>query len=228
MSRLVTRAVLGVSLLLLAACSGNSRTADVEESDQQTPSVSAPSPTGISSASPSAEPTGQTSTTPAQSTVKAEDLRLMRDFVAFAVQPSAETAGRLPFAGEVQLGLSRDLRTALNAPDAPQASAWVLNANSFRAYTGPFSALELIQRHADEARSMSFRTRGGALHVSAGDHPHCASPPVPAPQGFERHRRVSVQPSESSIDSCLSWFTVDLFLNKEGSIAAVTLDVWEP
>lgn len=152
----------------------------------------------------------------------------MRDFVAFAVQPSAETAGRLPFAGEVQLGLSRDIRTALDVADAPQASAWVLNAEYFRAHTGPFSALDPIQRHADDARSMSIRARGGAFAVSVGDHPHCASPPVPAPQGFERHRRVSVQPSESSIDSCLSWFSVDLFLNEEGSIAAVTLDIWEP
>lgn len=228
MLRLVARSAVVVSLLLLAACGENTRIADVGASYQQTPSVSASPPSGTSSASPSAKPTGQTSTPPPSPPVKDEDLRLIRDFVAFAVRPSAETAGRLPFAGEVQLGLSRDLKATLDVAETSDASAWVLNAKYFRASTGPFNALESIQRHADESRSTSVRTRGGAFHVSVGDHPHCASPPVPARRGFEHHRRVSVQPSESSIDSCLSWFTVDLYLNEEGSIAAVTLDIWEP
>jgi hypothetical protein len=228
MSSLATRAFLGVSLLFLVASCGNNRTADVEESDQQTPSVSASPPTDTPPVSPPAEPTGQTSTPPPRTAVEAKDLRLMDDFVAFAVQPSSDTDARLPFAGKVQLGLSLDLRTALDAADTPHASAWVLNAKYFRAYTGPFSALELIQRHAGQARSRSVLARRGVFHVSVGDHPHCASPPVTAPQGFEGHRRVSVQPSATSIDSCLSWFTVDLFLNEEGSIEAVTLDLWEP
>lgn len=228
MPRLLTRSAVGASLLLLAACGGNTRAADVGESHQPTSSVSASPSTGTSSASPSTIPTGKTSTPPPSPAVEAEDLRLMRNFVAFAIQPSAETAGMLPFGGEVRLGLSRDLKTALDEADASQSSAWVLRARGFRAYVGPFSALELIRRHADKTRSTSIRAGGGAFQVSVGDHPHCASPPVAAPQGFERHRRVSVQPSESSVDSCLSWFTVDLFLNNEGSIAAVTLDVWEP
>lgn len=228
MSRLLMRSVVGVSLLLLAACGGNTRAADVEESLQAESSDSASPSTGTSSASPSAKPTEKASTPPPSPAVEAQDLRLIRDFIAFAAQPSAETAGMLPFAGEVRLGLSSDLRTAFDGVDASQPSAWVLRAKDFRAYVGPFSALELIQGHADDTGSMSIRSGGGAFQVSVGDHPHCASPPVPAPQGFEEHRRVSVQPSESSIDSCLAWFTVDLFLNKEGSISAVTLDLWEP
>lgn len=228
MLRLVARSAVAVSLLLLPACGEDTQTVDVGASDQQTPSVSASTPTETSSASPSAEPTGQTSAPPPSPAVQDEDLSLIRDFVAFAVRPSTETAGRLPFAGEVQLGLSRDLKATLDEAESPHASAWVLNAKHFRAYTGPLNALESIQRHADETRSTSVQARGGAFHVSVGDHPHCASPPVPAPRAFEHHRRVSVQPSESSIDDCLSWFTVDLFLNEEGSIAAVTLDIWEP
>lgn len=64
--------------------------------------------------------------------------------------------------------------------------------------------------------------------VSVGPHPHCASPPVPAPAEVASLRRVSVQPSPESGDSCLSWWTVDLFLTPEGEVAAVTLDIWEP
>jgi hypothetical protein len=41
-------------------------------------------------------------------------------------------------------------------------------------------------------------------------------------------RRVSVQPAAGSIDSCLDWFTVDLFVTRSGEVAAVTLDLWEP
>lgn len=69
------------------------------------------------------------------------------------------------------------------------------------------------------------------FHTYSRDHigiGASASPPVPAPREFKDYRRVSVQPSDSSIDSCLPWFTVDLFLDEQGSVALVTLDVWEP
>lgn len=155
-------------------------------------------------------------------------MRLIRDFIAFAVEPSAKTAAALPFASTVRLGLSRTIEATLVDSDARQAIEWVLEAKYFRAHTGPFSALQLVQRHAREAKSRAVRLSGGASQVSVGDHPHCASPPVPAPNGIQGLRRVSVQPSQRSIDSCLSWFTVDLFLNETGNIAAVTLDIWEP
>lgn len=229
MPRLITKTVAGLSLLFLAACGDGTRTADVAESDQETPALSAsPSPTGTSSASSSTNPGGDTREPSPSPAVKAADLTLMRNFVRFALQPSAVTAGRLPFAEEVQIGLGRNLKTTLVRDDASEPTRWVFNAKAFRAYTGRFSALELIQRQAGKAHSTSIRPSGGAFEVSVGNHPHCASPPVPAPPGFGDHRRVSIQPSEGSIDTCLSWFTVDLFLNEEGNIAAVTLDVWEP
>ena len=118
MLRLVARSAVAVSLLLPAAYGENSQTVDAGASDQQTPSISASPPSGTSSASPSAKPTGQTSKPPPTSAVKDEDLALIRDFVAFAVRPSPEPAARLPFAGELQLGLSRDLKTTLNEAEA--------------------------------------------------------------------------------------------------------------
>jgi hypothetical protein len=66
------------------------------------------------------------------------------------------------------------------------------------------------------------------MQVSLGDHPHCASPPVPPPRGMAGARRVSVQPDENSITSCLAWFSVDLFLDEHRNVVAVTLDIWEP
>lgn len=49
----------------------------------------------------------------------------------------------------------------------------------------------------------------------------------PAPDGLADLRRVSVQP-ELGDRSCLEWWTVDLFVADDGSIAAVTMDLYEP
>lgn len=223
---LAKSAVIGASLLLLAACGGEARTAAGTGSGEDSPSA-ATSPLSSPTSAPPREAAPQTSTPSPKPTPTGEDERLMRDFVSFAVDPSPETASRLPLANEVALGLSRDIESTLDMSEAADTSAWVIRAKYFRAYTGPFTALELIQRHAEEAGSDSVGSRG-VFQVSVGQHPHCASPPVPAPREFKDYRRVSVQPSHSSIDSCLSWFTVDLFLDEQGSVAAITLDLWEP
>jgi hypothetical protein len=49
---------------------------------------------------------------------------------------------------------------------------------------------------------------------------------VPPPIQVADLRRVSVQPRDT--ESCLQWWTVDLFLTPDGKVAAVTLDLWEP
>lgn len=151
----------------------------------------------------------------------------MRNFVSFALDPSSESATRLPLTNQVELGLGQNIKSVLKRSDAPLAEAWTISAPSFRAYSGPFSALELIQRHAEESEAESVGGRG-PFQLSVGEHPHCAGLPAPSPRKFKHHRRVSVQPSGSSIDSCLSWFSVDLFLDTQGNVAAVTLDLWEP
>lgn len=80
---------------------------------------------------------------------------------------------------------------------------------------GPFSALDVAARAQNPI-------------VSVGEHPHCASPPVPPPDDVADLMRVSVQPDIEQIDSCLQWWTVDFFINQAGQIEAVTLDLWEP
>lgn len=141
--------------------------------------------------------------------------RIGEDFLELAANPSAETADRLPFADEVQLGLGRDLRQARSPAELADPSSWVIDTEVFRAYSGPFSALD-VAAGADDAV------------VAIGEHPHCASPPVPAPDAVADLTRVSVQPNPDAIESCLQWWTVDLFVNDDGRIEAVTLDLWEP
>ena len=143
------------------------------------------------------------------------DVALTRAFRGFAADPSPETAADVPFAPEVRLGLASRLMRTVGADEVADPEAWVLESAAFRGYTGPFSALDLLQRH-------------DRYDVSVGPHRHCASPPVAAPPDVEGLRRVSVQPSSRSIDSCLSWFTVDLFVDDDDVVQAVTLDLWEP
>jgi hypothetical protein len=159
-----------------------------------------------------------TTTTASASVATAEAERLIQSFLRFAARPDADSAALVPFAEEVALGLGDALQARRSRAELGDAGAWSIEPDGeeyFRAHTGPFSALEL----AADARDVV---------VSVGPHPHCAAPPMPAPAEVTGLRRVSVQPSPGSIDSCLSWWTVDLFLTPEGEVAAVTLDIWEP
>lgn len=64
------------------------------------------------------------------------------------------------------------------------------------------------------------------MTITIGAHAHRASLPVPPPAGFESHRRISVQPAEAT--SCLEWSTVELFIDNQDNVAAITLDLFEP
>lgn len=143
--------------------------------------------------------------------------RIVSDFLRLADDPSAEAAERLPFAEEMRLGLGSELHKSLNRSELADPAAWIIDGELFRAYTGPFSALD-VAAGAD----------GQAIVVSVGDHPHCASPPMAPPDDLVDLTRVSVQPDSDEIDSCLQWWTVDFFVNDDGRIEAVTLDLWEP
>lgn len=128
----------------------------------------------------------------------------------------------IPFADEVVLGLANRVLVVRAADELSDPAAWLLNAEAFRGYVGPFSAVELLRTPPAE----SGVPVPWELQVVVGSHPHCASPPVAPPAEIAELRRVSVQPARP--DGCLAWWTVDLFLNPDGRIAGVTLDLWEP
>jgi hypothetical protein len=145
--------------------------------------------------------------------VTARDAAILDALVAFARAPGKRRWAAVPFAERVSLGLGPRLVARKTARELLDPRAWVLHARTFRAYGGPFSALELI---ADERR-LVFR---------AGVHRHCVSPPVPPPRAVASRQRLSIQPRR--FDSCLRWFTVDAFVTDSGEIEAITLDAWEP
>lgn len=107
------------------------------------------------------------------------------------------------------LGLADRLLTSWTPAQLADPATWTLDVESFR--VGPFSALQQLSRLE-------------AAQLSVGPHPHCVSPSIPAPVEVAHLRRVSVQPRE--FDSCLQWFTVDLFVDANGAAHAV--DLYEP
>lgn len=143
----------------------------------------------------------------------AADERLVGALVEFARAPGARTLAAVPFADRVRLGLSDRLMTERASFDLVRLDAWVLQQVPFRGHVGPYSALDLL-------------AKSGPTIIWVGPHPHCASPPVPPPADLVASRRVSVQPT--GIDTCLLWWTVDLFVSPAGRIEAVTLDLWDP
>jgi hypothetical protein len=158
--------------------------------------------------SPPGTPTGQGQTPSGQ------DMRIARALIRFARSPGPETADMVPLADDgVWLGLADRLLVMRPANELTEPDAWVLQSELFRGYVGPFSALDLL---AGPEKTT----------VVVGPHPHCASPLVPPPKRVVHLRRVSVQPRDT--ESCLQWWTVDVFLSPGGEIKAVTLDLWEP
>lgn len=145
----------------------------------------------------------------------------------FAVEPSAETAADVPFASELALGLGPALIKTIDEDQVQQFVRWDIHREYFRAVSRRWNALDLIAELASETESLAV-DEGRGFQVSVGDHRHCVSPPVPAPPGLAGLRRVSLQPASPEPESCLMWFTVDLFVTDDGEVSAVTLDVWEP
>lgn len=141
---------------------------------------------------------------------------MARAFIAFAQHPTEAAFLAVPF-GEPHVHLAAGETTVRTVPTAElaNASSWSLPLDDFRAYVGPFSALELL---IDEEN----------LEVTVGPHGNCVHHPTPSPPEAAGLIQVSVQPSLDKLDSCLQWFAVDLNVDSEGRIGLVQLDLYEP
>lgn len=132
----------------------------------------------------------------------------------FATSPTDSTYARLDLSATVTLTLGPDIARTESSDRLSDPATWVFDQeDGFRAYVGPFSALDLLGQ-------------GRPFEITAGPHPHCAGPPMPVNPAFAGLRHLSIQPTDAT--SCLEWWTVDLFLDGTGAIAGVTMDLWEP
>ena len=199
------RTAAGIVLILVGAVCAT-------QSTEPTASVGTPTPAATLNAG-ATSPRPQPSTAPPRETPTPADERAVQALTAFARAPSAGTLAAIPFADRVRLGLSDRLMTERASVDLVRPDAWVLQQVHFRGGVGPHSALDLL-------------AKSGSTIIWVGPHPHCASAPVPPPVDLVGSRRVSVQPT--GVDTCLKWWTVDLFMSSAGLIEAVTLDLWDP
>lgn len=185
-------------------------------------------PSQANEGEPKAESGPDPAPTPGTGDVEQSDLAIADAFVSFATEPSPETAASLPFADRVELGLGPDLLVERTAEELSSPDAWLIDEDVFRAYTGPFSALERIRRHVagDMPEGLQVRSE---TKVVIGDYPYCAgSAAPPPPDGVKDLRRVSIQPADGSVTSWLGMFYVDLYVDEDRLIHAVTLDLCEP
>lgn len=146
---------------------------------------------------------------------RSETEDLVDTFIAFALAPSDATYAELPIADTVDLGLGPTIIKTVDAAELRSPESWQVDLDYFRAYVGPFSAFEALNRLR-------------IYDVTIGDHAHCVSAPVPAPDGYESLQRISVQPRLGLQSSCLMWDTVDFFVLANGDVVAITYDLWEP
>jgi len=121
-------------------------------------------------------------------------------------------AGEVAFAATVAISLGTDHTATVSDADDPDA--WVIGAEEWNGYAGPFDVLGPLRRE------------GGITITAVGPQPHCAGPPLETPESFTTMRRLSIQPA--GISSCLEWYAIDVFLDDDGRIGGVMLDLWEP
>ena len=122
------------------------------------------------------------------------------------------------------LGLGDQLIEERTAAQLADLGAWELSLDAFQGRVGPFSAAELLRQGGDT--DVLVEPAGEGVQMIVGPHDHCASPPRPISEEIDYESHLSLQPT--GIDSCLQWFTVDLFLNGDGQVVAITLDLFEP
>lgn len=153
--------------------------------------------------------------TPNTPRVTASDRRTARRFVAFAKDPD-RAPDRVRFAPDgVAIGLDDEVVRTLKGEQVGRADAWKIRRAFWRGWSGPFSALSTLRRNG-----------GVPLNTIAGGQGRCAMGRSQPPDRLDGLRRIAVEPRP--VSSCMEWFEVALYVDKQSRIHAVTLDLWEP
>ena len=216
-------AVTLVALSVLPGCGGPPPSLPAQERPPAAATSATPAgPTSVPPA-PTTSPTADDPTTtptaapPPRPAVTRADRALVAAFLRFAADPRPGTASAVGFADRVRLGLTDDVRRVVDRAQAADRRVWRFRIEPSRGWRGRDGTVDVLALVAAPAAGHEVRV---------GPHPHCASPPVPAPRRAAGLRRVSVQPR--GIPDCNDWWTVDLFVDGDGRVRVVTADVWEP
>lgn len=150
---------------------------------------------------------GTPATSPQVGVASEHDHDLAALLYAFSRDPQAATP---PWAPRVTvLGVGGRARTTL-------ARGQVVDVDRWR-FAEPYDYLSVLDALADS---------DGRYRVDLGPHPHCAGPARPAPRVFDGRRQISITP-RGPLDSCLDWWSIDLFVDDVGQIEGVSYTQWE-
>lgn len=155
---------------------------------------------------------GPSAATPRETPAR-DDEHLVAAFVAFARAPDAAAFAALPLADEVGLALDEGQPLLVTAPRLARPDGWMIDVREFNGWAGPFSALDLLARDV-------------ATAISIGAHARCTGPVIQTPAALATLRHISVQPKD--IDTCLKWWSVDLYVSPAGRVTTVSLDLGSP
>ena len=140
------------------------------------------------------------------------DAVLARKLYRFAADPSLGA----PFvAGDVWTGIEDGItETTVGPEQRADLTAWQLDGE-YAEQGGPFSALDVLA------------SSGGYYEVHRGIVGTCPGGNAKAPDGLAGLRAISLTVPEDSIDSCLQWWGVTLFLDHD-QIRGVALRFGSP
>lgn len=143
-------------------------------------------------------------------------------FVVFAIQRSKDTMAALPFADTVELGLGPDSLIERTADELSDPDAWAIDRELAPGDTEQFSALETIRQANTNMEVREYRE----VRTESEDLPWeslCAWEPPPPPDSVAGMQRVSVQADYDTVATIHDMFYVDLYVDEDGLIRAVTL-----
>ncbi len=119
----------------------------------------------------------------------------------------------VPLADQVALALGPVVDRTVPADELAEPGAWAFGApDGFAGFSGPFNPLDQLRR--------------SGKRITTGPVGHCAGPPRDWPIELDGLRQVNIEPI--GIDSCIDWYGVHLFLDDDGRIAGVVLDLFGP
>ena len=148
---------------------------------------------------------------PVEPTEEESDLGfLMADFASGGEGVYPE----LPLAGDVLLALGPEVVARRQSGELFRRTAWAVNSADFAARVGPFNLLDLVPSPSE---------------IVVGPHMRCGgSEAIPSPPELVTYTRITILPLPGSIDSCLDWSAVSIFVDDNGSIRGVGLNLSEP
>ncbi|WP_300080039.1 hypothetical protein [Propioniciclava sp.] len=147
-------------------------------------------------------------------------------FIAFARDPENSPVAGLGLADRVLLGVGGELTEQVPQNRLATQAGWDTGdaSTAHAERSGPFNAITTLRDHAARAEAAAFDTR------MVVDYPSCNNPQehVAAPPSLADHVRVTIQPAADSVDSCIDWFAVDLYLSPDDRVAGVVLVLGSP